>query len=78
MNRLARAILRAAELAEKTFNENRKCEDTSTYSTILQSACDIAAEEQGFNTRGTQPIYLLLKYSWNASLEWANQFIEEL
>jgi len=85
MERLAAAILKAAEIHEasydheaaKTAAENEKGVDFNKFYLIpLHVACNTAAVEVGFGTRGTQPIYLLLKNSWNDSLEWAKDALK--
>lgn len=47
------------------------------YQLSLREAADRAAQEVGYDTRGTEPIYLLLQYTWNDILEWAEQFEKE-
>jgi len=87
MKRLAEAIKLAAKIREECF-DHTTCDavnkalkrglPTPDYNTFytksLWQACDEAAEKMGFDTRGTQSIYLLLSQSWNDALEWADQF----
>ncbi len=87
MERLITAILRAAELHERSYNHEKSAKlekegkiapDFHTcYELPLQEACDKAAEEVGFDERGTEPIYLLLKNSWNDSIAWAEKYKEK-
>ena len=44
------------------------------YNMSLEQACDKAAGIVGYDQRGTKPVYLLLKNSWNESLDWANNY----
>ena len=82
MELLAKAIKLAAKLREESFNDSKaeqikkvKHPDYSTcYDMPLRQAADIAAEVSGFDKRGTEPIYLLLKHCWNDILEWADLF----
>lgn len=89
MEKLAMAILLAAKLREDSYDVNKahelgkscavKClvaDYTTCYDLSLFEACDKAAEEVGFDTRGSQPVYLLLKNSWNESLAWAEMEYE--
>jgi len=48
------------------------------YKISLYDAVNQATQDMGFDKRGTQPIYLLLKYCWNDALEWTNSFNEEI
>ena len=84
MERLAQAIVRAAELRENSFGNEaannaegvneKKCLRVQFYKLTLREACNQAAEEAGFDTRGTLPLYLLLKYCESDILEWAKDF----
>ena len=90
MQRLAMAVLTAAKLRKKSYDKGAErkllmledaghidCDFNSCYKMTLIQACDQSAEEHGFDKRGTQPIYLLLKHSWNDSLEWATNYFKE-
>lgn len=66
MKRLKRAIILAAKLHEESFEEG-----VSRIS--LRKACDMAAENVGFDLQGTEPVFLLLANSWNRVLKWANE-----
>lgn len=87
MQKLIEAILLAAKFREESYDHaasHQAAQDTSKdctvvdfnqfYSLTLKEACDKAAEEVGFDMNGTLPIYLLLKNSWNDSLEWATKY----
>jgi len=82
MKTLAEVIKRAAQIREESFDHEAygKVKPTERRTTIveifyrisLRTACDEAAEEVGFDTRGTEPVYLLLANSWNDALSWAD------
>ena len=84
MEKLAKAIKRAAEIREDSYDHKEASKAQSSkkrfinfndfYQISLAEACDQAAEEIGLDTRGTEPIYLLLKYNWNDALAWANRY----
>lgn len=61
MDELAKAVLLAAKYNQEGCMP-------------LDKAADKAAEDVGFDERGTEPVYLLLKNSWNESLDWANKY----
>ncbi len=67
MDKLKRAINLAAKIREDSWNE-----EAGEYSIDLYKAADKAAEQIGFDTQGTLPVFLLLKNSWNEILNWAN------
>ena len=81
MKALARAVERAAQIREESFDHDAYNQASSTgkgvlisdnfYHASLLDACNQAAEEAGFDVRGTELIYLLLTYSWNDALGWA-------
>ncbi len=83
MKRLAEAVLLAADIREKSFDQDAA--DTleksdllikdfnDCYIKSLSQACDEAAEKVGFGQIDTQPIYLLLRYTWNDILDWAKE-----
>ena len=82
MKKLATAIKLAAGFREDSY-DNKSAEVASNsendidldfkkfYKLDLKEACDKAAEAVGYDTGGTEPIYLLLNNSWNESLAWA-------
>jgi len=80
MDDLQKAIKRAAQLREESYdNEASGKADLETnlvdfntfYTLSIKEAADQAAEECGFDKRGTTVIYLLLKYCWYDILDWA-------
>ncbi len=79
MERLAKAVLLAAKLREDSFDlikANKMHKDvplnySSCYKMTIREAADKAAEELGYDSRGTEPIYLLLTNSWNSAIDWA-------
>lgn len=83
MRKLANAIKRAAQIREESFDHEAYSKTKPTekgvllienfYQVSVRTACDEAAEEAGFDTRGTEPIYLLLINSWNEALDWAEE-----
>lgn len=50
---------------------NRIVDSENYYGLTLQESADKAAEHVGFDTRGSLPVYLLLQYTWNDILAWA-------
>ena len=84
MERLARAVKLAAKYREESYDKEAadKAEKVEFhyvdmdkfYKLSLREACDKAAEEVGFDKRGTEPVYLLLTYCWNDILDWAELF----
>ncbi len=89
MERLARTIERAAEIREKSFDQVQCDKDTESvkgvmhtidtskyYALTLKEACDEACDENGWDTRATQIVYLILRNSWNESLDWAKEVSE--
>ena len=83
MELLARAVKLAAKYREESFDRkasnkashsNKLVDHDQFYRLTMGEAANKAAEEVGFDTRGTEPIYLLLQYCWNDILEWAKQF----
>lgn len=80
MEELAKTILLAAKIREESFDhessekaQNKKGVDHCVfYKTSLFDACDEAAEQTGYSTRGTYPIYILLKQDWNGIIDWAS------
>jgi len=82
MKKFMEAIKLGAKLREKSYDKktakeysesNELCDFNQFYGLTFKEAADKAAEMVGFDKRGTQPIYLLLKYCWNDILDWANQ-----
>ena len=84
MDRLAKAIKEAARIHEESWDPNagpfiqdglkRSTKRFGEYKISIAQAADSAASNAGFDTRGTQPIYLLLENKWNDILDWAKQF----
>ena len=82
MKKFMEAIKLGAKLREKSYDKKASyiasqkpeiVDFDNFYNLSLIEAADKAAEMVGFDKRGTQPIYLLLKYCWNDILDWANQ-----
>jgi hypothetical protein len=82
MEKLAEAILLAAKLREESY-DHKSAQRTlfknltrysQFYKISIKEAADQAAENVGFDKRGTQPIYLLLQFCWNDALDWAENF----
>jgi len=44
------------------------------YRLSIKEAADKAASDMGYDARGSEPIYLLLKCCWNDILDWAKLF----
>jgi hypothetical protein len=76
MERLAKTILLAAKLREESFDPEmaEKNQFGDCYKLSLRAAADMAAEQTGYDERGTDPVYLLLKHSWNDILAWAKVY----
>ncbi len=84
MERLAQAILKTCELREKSFNQKTSNEATKGgkelidhnkfYGLSLYEAADKACELLGHDTRASHIIYLIIKCSWNESIEWAKSY----
>ena len=72
MRKLAEAIKIAAERRERSFSHQ-----SERYTKTIAEAADEAAESVGFDTRGSQPIYLLLKYCWNDILAWTETHFDK-
>lgn len=90
MELLAWAVKRAAQIREESFDHEAKDREQKQqrgrlflidmkkfYKISLHKACDMAAEEVGFDAQGTMPIYLLLRNSWNEVLDWAEPIHEK-
>lgn len=85
MERLAKTVLRAADLRERSFDINAAHEacvsqsscqaarttDEQFYTMSLIKACENACKDEGFDARAIQVIHLLLKNSWNDIIAWA-------
>lgn len=81
MNKFASAIIMAAKIREDSYD--RKAADKASkgprlivdynkfYQKDLYEAAEEAVKKVGLNTEMVQPIYLLLSYTWNDALEWA-------
>jgi len=86
MKSLARAILDAQKIrgesfdhvaADKLQHSDRMIKDfKSCYTKSMQDAADEAAENEGFDTRGSFPIYLLCTYCGNAIQDWAKETLK--
>jgi hypothetical protein len=86
MERFAEAVKLAAKIREDSFDhkkadEMERSKDLSKnfdscYTKTIYKAADMAAEELGFDQRATEPIYLLLKYTWNDILYWAEKSLK--
>ncbi len=84
MDKLAEAVKLAAKIREESYNKGAADQAVQSatgvidfnrfYTITLEDAADKAAEKVGFDTRGSLPVYLLLKYTWNDILDWAKQF----
>ena len=83
MERLAEAIKLAAKIREESYDKEAAqsvlgmsgiTNFSKFYKISLAKASGMAAEQVGFDTRGTLPIYLLLKKNWNDILDWAELF----
>ena len=78
--KFAKAILEAQKIREESYNkeaadkakENRYVDFSQFYTKTLFEASEEAACNAGFNLRMIQPIYLLIKYTWNDIQDWAN------
>jgi len=70
MKELAKTICEAARLYDESWDTKNK-----VYKMTLRTACDMAAEAAGYDTRATQPIYLLLYHCENSALAWAESII---
>lgn len=57
------------DIDKSVFHDYNKC-----YRLSLRVAAEKGACDAGFDTRGREPVYLLLKYCWNDILEWVKQF----
>lgn len=81
MERFAEAIKLTAKIREDSYDHKKADEMeksdtiildfTKCYTKTLHDSTDEAAEKLGFDTRAITPIYLLLKYTWNDILDWA-------
>lgn len=85
MERLALAVKLAAKIREESFNDkeatkasqNKEFVDyTKFYELSLSEAAEKAASKVGYDTRGAEPVYLLLQNCWNDILAWAEQYKE--
>lgn len=83
---LAQMVLKAAELRENSF-DSLAAPAADKYSGIaldyeqfyklsLQEAVVLAGDLSGFDSRMDVPVYLLLKNSWNTSLQWARGVVD--
>lgn len=77
MERLARAVKLAAAYRENSYTSGESVEvggvkvPYGTYSVSLWEAADRAAQEVGFDERGSMPVYLMLQH-WNDALDWVD------
>ena len=83
--RLARAILRTQDIREESYDkvasdgaeeEGMVINYKQLYTLSVREAADEAAEEEGFDKRMTEPIYLLCQYVWNDIQDWAKKILE--
>ena len=83
MKKLSQAIILGAKLYEQSYDHKKSKELETTleladyntyYKMTLKDACDEASETVGYDTRGTEPVYLLLKNSWNDCIAWAEHY----
>lgn len=72
MKRLADAIQLAQLYREESWDG-----DNDEYTMSIKEAADKAARDVGFDTRGTEPVYLLITLAWNDIADWAKLYIEE-
>lgn len=70
MENFARAILRAQEHREESYNEEKK-----EYTLSHKEAAERGAIGLGFDQRVTQPICLLNLLAWNDIQAWAEKTI---
>ena len=85
MEKLASAIKLAVKLREDSFDHKLAqsigpgYDFSKCYKLTLREASDKAATfvSVGFDTKGINPIYLLLRSYLNESLDWADKFEEE-
>jgi len=82
MERLAQAVKLAAKIREESYDHVAASKAVESkefvnfdkfYRFSLREAADKAADAVGFDSRGTEPIYLLLNYCWNDILMWAEE-----
>lgn len=66
MERLQEAVKLAAKMHEESWN------GFNGYSKTKKECADEAAEQLGFDERGTFPIYALMVHCWNEALDWAD------
>ena len=81
MERLAKAVQSAAKYREESYVVGKPIKTeygdmpTGEYGLSLWDAADKAAEEVGFDEKGTMPIYLLIQPEcWNDALDWAKSY----
>ena len=83
MKRFKEVIKLAAKIREESYDyeEANRLEESQVYckdfnkcyKKSLWEAANEAAEALGFDTQANQPIYLLLTYTWNDILAWAEE-----
>jgi len=82
--KFAKAILEAQKIREESFDQiaadkvkgNLYVDFSQFYTKTLFEASEEASCNAGFNLRMVQPIYLLIKYTWNDIQDWANTIKE--
>jgi len=83
--KFAKAILETQKIREESFDQiaadkakgNLYVDFSQFYTKTLFEASEEASCSEGFNLRMIQPIYLLVKYTWNDIQHWANTVIKE-
>ena len=88
--KFAKAILEAQKIREEYFDQiaflhdfadeakgNLYVDFSQFYTKTVFEASEEAACNAGFSLRMIQPIYLLIKYTWNDIQHWANTVIKE-
>lgn len=78
----AKVILRTAEIRENSFDnkqadkmhrEEKYPDFKQCYKLSLNDSVNSAVKELNLDIELCQPIYLLLSYTWNDIIEWANE-----
>ena len=86
MKAFAKVILETQRIREESFNheEADALEKSSAnfknfagcYKISLYEATNQAARKAGFDKQGTEPIYLLCEYHWDAIQTWAEETLK--
>ena len=69
MEQLARAIKLAMKYMEESWDETAR-----KYKMTMREAADKGASEVGFDSRGAEPVYLLIQLAWDYIADWVEQF----